>query len=66
MTKEQYRYILTKLRAGSDKYGNCEVCKKSVGTIYHQVEEKKYSGGWTRHNCTDLYGHKQCLLKKRR
>jgi hypothetical protein len=67
----KYRYKMWKLSAGSSKYGNCEVCKNPAGTTYHQVEERSYrkpdgSIGWTRNKCRDLFGHKSCLIKKRR
>lgn len=67
-----YRYKLHRHEHGSERYGPCEVCKKPMkGVSFHQAEEKKYSirpgvTGWTRHNCHDLWGHKSCLMKKRR
>jgi len=66
-----YRYKLIKTRYGSNRYGKCEVCKRNVNTTYHQVEEKQYRQpngklSWTRHSCHDLFGHKSCLIRKRR
>lgn len=58
----EYRYILYSTRGSSAKYGPCEVCKKSATIVCRQVEERRYSGGWTREGCHDLFGHEKCLM----
>jgi hypothetical protein len=66
----KYRYKLFRKEHGSERFGPCEVCKKPmVGVSFHQIEERRYEhtgGGWTQHQCNDLFGHKACLMKKRR
>ena len=68
----EYKYTLKSWEASSQKYGNCEVCGQHVTEIYHQTEERKYFDpmdngfSYTRHNCTDLIGHKDCLVSQRR
>lgn len=61
-----YRYTLKSTGSSSAKLGNCEVCAKTVIEVYHQVEEKQYTRGWTRHECSDLFGHEECLISTRR
>lgn len=63
------RYRLNNLYAGSERYGKCEVCDKSVDTTYLQTEEYEYcrpdgSIGWTSFECPSIYGHKECLESK--
>lgn len=48
---EEYRYRLISTNDSSAKYGNCEVCKKPASEIFHQIEARKYSGGWTYAEC---------------
>lgn len=48
----------------SAKYGPCEVCGEHASDVQHQIEKRKYSGGWTHHDCTDLFGHEACLQSK--
>lgn len=61
-----HRYKLINTGYSSSRYGLCEICNKHVSEVFHQIEEKKYSGGWTRHNCHNLYGHSKCLKAERR
>lgn len=61
-----YRYILTATGGSSAKYGLCEVCKGNVTAVFHQVEERRFPGGWTREGCHDLFGHEKCLMALRR
>ena len=61
-----YRYNLKNMEASSGKFGVCRICGKHVSEIYHQIEEKKFSEGWTRYECRSLWGHKECLIKQRR
>lgn len=69
------RYRLTRLKASSDKYGPCEVCKKHVSDMHYQVEERYFrhtSGrppfqeGWTHADCRSIFGHEACLSARRR
>ena len=60
MTK--YRYRLIPQHASSDKYGKCDICRKFVSDVYHQIEEKNYNvTEWTHAGCFDYFGHKECL-----
>ena len=62
-----YRYNLKDMEASSAKFGVCRVCGKHVSEVYHQIEENRYSEGWTQHECRSLWGHKKkCLIKQRR
>ncbi|MDY4127609.1 hypothetical protein [Peptostreptococcus porci] len=63
---DSYRYILKSTNESSKKYGVCEVCGKHVSEVYHQIEERKYTGGWTQHNCKNLFGHEECLKNIRK
>ena len=59
-----YEYSLKSLEASSQKYGNCEVCKKSVSEVFIQIEGKHFKNGLTRLNCHTLFGHKGCLKRR--
>lgn len=72
----QYRYRITSMQASSDVYGPCELCRKHVSEVFHQVEERffvvsatgKRAGfdGWNRFQCHSLFGHQNCLISRRR
>lgn len=70
----QYRYIIKSTGASSSKYGSCEVCGNHATEVYHQLEEQHYTiehndkktEGWTKYECNDYFGHKECLESKRR
>jgi hypothetical protein len=64
----EYRYKLKKTGYGSERYGVCEVCKKQAKEIYMQTEEKKFMIGKAIHwaHQGSLFGHKKCLIKKRK
>lgn len=59
-----YKYKLINELAGSNKYGDCEICGKYADTIYHQIEYKKYiNQDRSRYfQLNDAFGHKDCLL----
>jgi hypothetical protein len=62
-----YRYRLISTGCSSARYGNCEICGEHCAEIFHQVEERQYKPGrFTRHQCSDLWGHKECLKSSRR
>ncbi len=65
-----YRYSLISTEYSSHRYGPCEVCNKHVSEVFSQSEERQfeYEGGihWTYNKCFDLFGHKECLIGKRR
>lgn len=69
-----YRYNLISINESSQKYGNCEVCGQHTTEIFLQNEERYYTfnyrgimyKGWTKNKCKDYFGHKKCLLSKRR
>lgn len=68
--KSKYTYHLTDMRAGSEKYGACEVCGKNVKKVYYAVEVKSFTRpdgteGTTHRKCFDKFGHKECLVKWR-
>lgn len=67
------------MKAGSAKYGACEVCGNNCDTTYLQVETRDYAyrergmdGQWeirigrTHHECYDLFGHRDCLVSRQR
>ena len=72
--KEIYRYSLKSTGGSSSKYGTCEVCKQHVAEVFAQYEERHYKfehdgetfEGWTYNKCHSYFGHKDCLLSKRR
>lgn len=69
--KRRYRYILHPMEDSSYRYGPCEVCGDFVPEIYSQVEEMEYthpdgSKRWTRYGCQSMFGHKECLIGRRR
>lgn len=67
MIKMEYKYELINSNASSAKLGPCEICGNHVNDFYHQIEERKLqSGQYTRSGCSDLFGHKECLLKIRK
>ena len=69
-----YKYKLFNTGYSSSKYGLCEVCNDYASEIYHQIEMKHYMfecnskvyEGWTNYGCHNLFGHKGCLLSKRK
>lgn len=67
-----YRYRLSGMKGGSERYGNCELCDNPVYRTYLQVEQRHYirasdrTQGWTEHKCNSLFGHLECLLSVRR
>jgi hypothetical protein len=74
-----YRFHIRRLQAGSNVFGDCEVCGKPVATVYQQIREcaialerddaarlwKIYPSGTAWAPAGDLYGHFDCLLKVR-
>ena len=60
-------FRLRKLNAGSDYYGNCECCDRSVGTTYLMVTFE----GYAKRECetpvdgyryvSEKFGHRECL-----
>ncbi len=66
---KKYRYKILSTGYSSVHYGPCDVCKKHASEVYHLVEEQQYvrpdgKVSYTRYNCLDLFGHKECLLNK--
>lgn len=37
-----YKYNLISTGESSQKYGNCDICKKHATEVFHLVEEKEY------------------------
>ena len=67
--KPAYKYKLKKLESGSEKYGKCEVCKKIVrGKMYMQTGQKSFISNGKCHwaEMGDAFGHKTCLMEKRK
>ena len=64
----EYRYKLKQQHASSDKYGNCEICGKSVSDVYSQSKEHKFVLDGKEHWAYDgdAFGHKECLINIRR
>lgn len=65
-----YRYKLTSTGYSSSRYGPCEVCGRHASEVFYQSEERAYERlggiGWTFDGCRCLFGHRECLLAKRR
>jgi len=65
----QYTYVLKPSGKNSNALENCEVCGTFVDSVYHQIEGRyfEFEGAKriTHHKCSDLFGHKDCLLSKR-
>ena len=69
-----YRYNLKSTEDSSSKYGNCDICGKHATEVFHQMEERHYKiehegqiyEGWTKHNCNNYFGHRECLESKQR
>ena len=67
----EYIYQINSLGAGSDKYGNCEICGGRCDTSYIQTESNEYEVlkpgtdfpviGLTQYDCMSYIGHKRCL-----
>lgn len=72
----QYRYRVVSTGGSSARYGPCEVCKGTCDVVYHQVEERfftfqnettgKKHAGWTSKDCSDLFGHEECVKSRQR
>ena len=66
----EYRYKIKSTGHGSERFGPCEICKKSVrGNVYLQTEEKKYTDTdgkvhWL--SSKDIFGHKTCCMTRRK
>ena len=61
-----YKYAINSTGGSSAKYGNCEVCGKHASEVFLQIEERKYSEGYTHFKCNSYFGHRECLESKRR
>ncbi|MBE8232117.1 MAG: hypothetical protein HAW67_00165 [Endozoicomonadaceae bacterium] len=66
-----YYYRLSRLKGGSDRYGDCESCNKHVDSMYMLVEERRYwsvsnlKESLTFNGCNNsIFGHKDCLSKR--
>lgn len=60
-------YRLSSCKAGSDKYGPCELCGKHADTVYQLVEMQRFSrkdGSFGLAHKTDIFGHKSCLSER--
>jgi hypothetical protein len=61
-------YRMTRCGAGSERFGNCEVCAKQVDSTYNLTSMRSYirpdgTMGLTYHNCISKFGHKDCLAQ---
>jgi len=67
-----YRYKLTDTGQSSAKYGKCEVCGEHCSEVFYQTEQREYfspvtnSPALTFADCTNLFGHKNCLITKQK
>lgn len=69
----KYRYRIRNTGYSSKRFGLCEVCGKHASEVFSQIEEVHCKGEgrdekdfWSQWDCTNLWGHKQCLVSKRR
>lgn len=60
-----YLYRMVNTGQNSLRYGSCEVCGEPGSEVWYQVEARRYSRGWTYHECSNLVGHKACLESQR-
>lgn len=62
-----YRFKLINQGVGSERLGDCEICKKHVDSVYSLTIEKEYNfpednlKGVSEHG--SVFGHKKCLEK---
>lgn len=69
---DDYRYQLVRKKQNGEHYGQCDVCGQPASTIHHQIEQRRYtksngiSDGWTTQDCSDAFGHLDCLSGLRR
>ncbi|MFP3248050.1 MAG: hypothetical protein RXR20_26410 [Paraburkholderia sp.] len=72
---EVLRYTLKATGQSSERLGACEVCGQHVSEVYLQrgmkmferptsIAERRF--GWTHHGMTDLFGHADCLVVRRK
>ncbi len=71
-----YRYCISQLSPGAQRYGPCEVCNQPCVDTHYLTEEVFYrhddgpeglpKEGWTTHLCNSYFGHKACLLTRLR
>jgi len=66
----EYGYRMSNTNSGSERYGPCEVCNRNTEMVYHQVECRRYihghEQGWTHDQCHNLFGHRDCLISRRK
>ena len=61
------KYKLISTDHSSKRFGLCEICHQHVSEVFHQVEMREYKPGrWTRFNCHNLFGHKECLMAQQK
>lgn len=66
------KYRLSSLHDNSNKYGNCEVCGKYASEVFLQGESRLFYSPiskdmcWTYNGCFKYFGHKECLISKRK
>lgn len=69
---DQYRYQITRQKHTDGRYGVCEICGEPALVAHYQVEQHRYShpdgisNGWTVQDCSDCFGHVDCLSSVRR
>lgn len=62
-----YVYRIKSLQATSSHLGPCEVCGMFCAEVHLQVEGVIYEPGrMTYYDCTDRFGHKDCLIAQRK
>jgi hypothetical protein len=66
-----FAYRLRNTGSSSQRLGACEVCEKHATEVFHQVESRSVekSPGFDRYtyaDCSDLFGHRDCLISRQR
>jgi hypothetical protein len=65
-SNEKYRYRLSNTLCNSERFGDCEVCKKRVAEVFIQSELGEYKPESWCYLSGPLFGHESCLRSQRK
>lgn len=67
---DRYVYRIKSTGHSSTRLGPCEVCDVHASEVFLQVEGLTFDNDGelavTHYECTDLFGHRNCLIESRR
>ncbi len=67
---DRYVYRIGTTGHSSARLGVCEVCGEHATEVFFQVEGMTFDNDGviavTHYECTNLFGHRECLLKSRK